>query len=274
MTLRAFLGLLDSRLLGEARQLFWPARCSGCDGYISDALVFCPECAPSITPLDDACPGCALPIGPAERAMPGRRESGPCESRPSRCQPCRRVPFAFAEAAVACEYGAALADAIVAMKHRGRRDLAARLARLLVEPLARVLAHGDFGRQDAIVPVPLHPRKLRRRGFNQALELGRAALRLLRGGPDGNAAARIPVLERTLLRRTRDTRELGHLGPIARLQEVAGAFAVADAVRLRGRRVLLIDDVFTTGATLNECAGVLRASGAREVRVVALARAV
>jgi len=175
---------------------------------------------------------------------------------------------------VACEYGAALADAIVAMKHRGRRDLAVRLARLMVQPLERVLVHGDFGRRDAIVPVPLHPRKLRRRGFNQALELGRAALRLARGRASGQGAVRFPVLERTLLLRTRDTRELGHLGPIARLQEVAGAFAVADPARVRGRRVLLIDDVFTTGATLNECAGVLRAAGARQVRVVALARAV
>jgi predicted amidophosphoribosyltransferase len=160
------------------------------------------------------------------------------------------------------------------MKHRGRRDLAARLAQLLVIPLARVLAHGDFSRQDAIVPVPLHPRKLRRRGFNQALELGRAALRLLRGRAGGEGTARLPALERTLLLRTRDTRELGHLGPIARLQEVAGAFAVVDPARVRGRRVLLVDDVFTTGATLNECAGVLRVAGAREVRVVALARAV
>ena len=93
-------------------------------------------------------------------------------------------------------------------------------------------------------------------------------------GRPGHGTARLPALERTLLLRTRDTRELGHLGPIARLQEIAGAFAVADPVRLRGRRVLLIDDVFTTGATLNECAGALRGSGAREVRVVALARAV
>jgi len=51
MTLRAFLGLLDSRLLAEARQLFWPARCAGCDDYISDSLLFCPDCAASVTPL-------------------------------------------------------------------------------------------------------------------------------------------------------------------------------------------------------------------------------
>jgi predicted amidophosphoribosyltransferase len=271
MTLHALLGLLDSRLLGELRQLFWPARCAGCDDYISDPLLFCPDCALSITPLADVCPGCALPRAPPEPPMPGREEGRPCQRQP--CHPCRRAPFAFAEAGVACEYGAALADAIVAMKHRGRRDLAPRLARLMVEPLARVLERGDFRREDAIVPVPLHPRKLRRRGFNQALELGRAALGQLRRQAGPKMAARLPALERSLLLRTRDTRELGHLGPFARLQEVAGAFAVADPARVRGRRVLLIDDVFTTGATLNECAGVLRAAGEREVRVVAVARA-
>ncbi len=260
MTLGSRIGLLPAWLLAEARQLFWPARCAACDDYISDPMLFCPECAPTLTPLSDACPGCALPAAPFELLR-------------GRCRSCRRVPFAFAEAGVACEYGAALADAIVAMKHRARRDLACRLARLLVEPMGRVLAHGRFGPGDAVVPVPLHPRKLRRRGFNQALELARGGMRLLRAG-EGVVAAGVPVLERSLLRRTRDTRELGHLGPIARLQEVAGAFAVAAPARLRGRRVLLIDDVFTTGATLNECAGVLCAAGAVEVRVVALARAV
>jgi ComF family protein len=258
MTLGSRIGLLPARLLAEARQLFWPARCAGCDDYISDPLLFCPECAPSVMRLSHACPACALPVAPLELLR-------------VRCRPCRHVPFAFAEAGVACEYGAALADAIVVMKHRGRRDLACRLARLLVEPMARVLGHGRFGPGDAIVPVPLHPRKLRRRGFNQALELARCAMRLLRAP---GAPGRLPLLERTLLRRTRDTRELGHLGPIARLQEIAGAFAVVDPARVRGRRVLLVDDVFTTGATLNECAGELRAAGAVEVRVVALARAV
>jgi ComF family protein len=247
-------------LLTETLQLFWPARCAGCDDHVPDQLLFCPSCASSVTPLSFSCPGCALPLA----------EHGPAGGR---CLVCRRVPFAFAEADVACEYGAALADAIISMKHGRRRDLAFRLARLLVEPFARALARGDLGPDDAVVPVPLHPRKLRRRGFNQALELARAALVLL-GRRAGSTARAPPVLERTVLRRIRDTRELGHLGPAARLCEVAGAFAVRDVARVRGRRVLLVDDVFTTGATLNECATALRVAGAREVRVVALARAV
>ncbi len=245
-------------LLLETAQLFWPARCAGCHEYVADDVVFCTSCAPSVTPLRDVCLGCALPSE---------------QSRPRACRACAR--FAFAGAEVACAYGAALADAIVAMKHRSRRDLARRLARLLVDPLARVLARGAFGHSDALAPVPLHPRRLRKRGFNQSLELVRGALSLLARHVDVRVAARLrPVLEPTLLRRTRDTRELGHLGPAARRREVAGAFAVRDAARVRGRRVVLVDDVFTTGATLDECARVLRAAGAVEVWVVALARAV
>jgi ComF family protein len=257
--------LTFSALLLETTQLFWPARCAGCHEYVADNVVFCASCALSVTPLRDVCLGCALPSE---------------HSRPRGCRACARACFAgfgfsFAGAEVACAYGAALADAIVAMKHRSRRDLARRLARLLVDPLARALARGAFGPGDALTPVPLHPRRLRKRGFNQSLELVRGALSLLARPVDVRAAPRLrPVLEPTLLRRTRDTRELGHLGPAARRREVAGAFAVRDAARVRGRRVVLVDDVFTTGATLDECARVLRAAGAVEVWVVALARAV
>ena len=249
-----------ARLLAEAAQLIWPARCAGCDHYVPDAALFCRWCAPSVSPLWAGCPGCALPVPEVDE--PG-----------GRCRACRRAPFAFVEAQAACEYGAALADAIVTMKHGGRRDLARRLARLLVDPLAQLLARGGFDAGDALVPVPLHPRKLRQRGFNQALELARAARGLLARRQPA-AAPRLPALERRLLQRIRDTRELGRQGPAARQAEVAGAFAVASGARVRGRRVLLLDDVFTTGATLNECARALRAAGAREVRVVALARAV
>jgi predicted amidophosphoribosyltransferase len=246
--------------LGATAQLFWPARCAGCDDYVPNDVLFCQPCAASVIPLWGHCAGCALPLDERDPAA-------------GRCRACRGMPFAFAEAEAACEYGAAIADAIVRMKHGGRRDLAHRLARLLADPVTRLLARGGFGPDDAVIPVPLHPRKLRRRGFNQALELARAALALL-ARQGGAGAPRLPVLERRLLRRTRDTRELGHLGPAARLCEVAGAFGVDDTARVRGRRVLLVDDVFTTGATLNECATALSSAGAREVRVVALARAV
>ena len=125
-----------------------------------------------------------------------------------------------------------------------------------------------------MVPVPLHARKLRERGFNQALELARWALVGLSRAPALRPSGGLPRLERSLLRRTRATRELGPSGPAARLSEVAGAFVVSDTARVRDRRVLLVDDVFTTGATFSECADALLAAGSAAVHVLALARAV
>jgi len=242
----------------EALQTLWPAGCAACDRAIPDQAIFCGACNLSINPLVGACAGCALPRG--------------AESR--RCGTCRRAPFPFAGAIGGFEYGEALAEAIVRMKHGGRRDLGRRLARLLVQPLAEALSRGGFEAGDAVVPVPLHPSKLRARGFNQALELARWAMAGLSAARALRSGDPLPRLEPRLLERTRITRELGHAGPAARLVEVAGAFSVGDPAQARDRRVLLIDDVFTTGATFTACANALLAAGARPVHALALARAV
>ena len=213
------------------------------------------------SPLVGACAGCALP-------QPDGDPAG------GRCAVCRRVPFPFRGAWAALEYGEAVAEAIVRMKHGGRRYLGRRLARLLVGPLAQALARAELGSDDLVLPVPLHPRRLRQRGFNQALELARWALRGVGRAPGRPPAGGLPRLARRLLRRIRATRALGHAGPAVRLAEVAGAFVVAGADRVRGRRCLLVDDVFTTGATFSECAEALLRAGARSVDVLALARAV
>jgi predicted amidophosphoribosyltransferase len=245
-------------------QLLWPARCAACDRGVGDGPIFCVECTPSLSALMGACPGCALP-------------RGDWNVRAGRCGLCRRIPFSFNEAHASYEYGAALADAIVRMKN-GQRYMARRLGPLLVPALMDAVVRGGFGADDVVVPVPLHARRLRERGFNQALELVRAAMRDVRRTPSLKVAAPrgLPRLERRLLHRTRATKALGHAGPAARLAEVAGAFAVppTDAERVRYRRVLLVDDVLTTGATLNECAGALMDAGARSVHALALARAV
>ncbi len=305
---------LWATLVSEALQTVWPAGCAACDRTIPEQALFCGACNLSINPMVGACAGCALPLG-----------GGAAE----RCPTCRRVPFPFAGATSGFEYGEALAEAVVRMKHGGRRDLARRLARLLVHPLAETLSRGEFDGGDLVVPVPLHPARLRARGFNQAHELARWALAGLSAaravsspwrksdraetgaaGPDARSSgapntggiqassdaadgpappvsatrrlsppavrpgAPLPRLDGALLRRIRLTRELGHAGPAARLAEVAGAFGVGDADRARGRRVLVIDDVFTTGATFSACADALLAAGARAVHVLALARAV
>jgi ComF family protein len=147
---------------------------------------------------------------------------------------------------------------VVRLKHKERADIAAALGRLLAPAL-------ELDSVDAVLPVPLHARRLRDRGYNQALALARAAIRQV-GHP------RPPVWVDTL-NRVRDTPILGSASPERRRALVAGAFSVARPWRIHGRRVLVVDDVMTTGATLSACALTLREAGAAEVRVAVLARA-
>jgi ComF family protein len=225
--------------LAFAAQLLWPARCAGCDERVNPAATFCPPCEATLVPLAGACPTCALP-----------REGDSCR--------CAADPFPFSQARAAFAYGAAVSDALLRFKHGGRLDLARPLGRSLWPALEPLLEGAD-----AVLPVPLHPRRLRARGFNQALELARAALKR-RTSP--------PVWVDTL-RRVRDTPVLGRLSPRERRALVCAAFAVPDGDRVRGRVLVVVDDVMTTGATLAGCAAALRSAGATEVRVASFARA-
>ncbi len=161
----------------------------------------------------------------------------------------------------ALAYGGAVARAIVRMKYESRPDLARPLADLLwraLEPRAPSL------RDSIVVPVPLHPHRLAERGFNQsALIGGRVAGRL--GAQFGPMA----------LARTRGTLQQATLEREARVANVAGAFVVRDRDLVRDSAVLLVDDVQTTGATLDACAAVLLDAGASAVTraVVAAAKA-
>jgi ComF family protein len=114
---------------------------------------------------------------------------------------------------------------------------------------------------DLIVPVPLHKKRLRQRGFNQALELARLFFPLEK--------ARIRP---TILMRTRWTTPQAGLGGRERRRNLAGAFQVGDGEKILAKKILLVDDVFTTGSTVNECAKVLRQSGAADIQVLTLAR--
>ena len=252
-------------MLAKSLELVWPATCAACDRPVPEEVLFCAACNLSINPLVAACAGCALPRNLAAWVRDAWQD---------RCGRCRRVPLAFASASAGFEYGEALAEAILQMKHGGRRDLARRLARMLVPPLADLSGRIELGGDDLVVPVPMHVSRLRARGFNQALELARWAMIGLKRAGRAKPAGGVPRLERSLLHRTHATRELGHAGPGARLAEVAGAFLVSDTGRVRGRRVLLVDDVMTTGATASECTDALRRAGATEVHVLVLARAV
>lgn len=152
-------------------------------------------------------------------------------------------------------YGGALARAVRRLKYEERPDLAGPLGRLLGSA-ARGLA------ADLVVPVPLHPHKLRSRGYNQAALLAAAVARELEA----------PLAARMLMR-TRDTNAQAHLDRAGRLANLDGAFRVRAPDGVRGRRVVLVDDVCTTGSTLGACRAALLAAGASAVTAVVLARA-
>jgi len=148
-----------------------------------------------------------------------------------------------------------LARAIQLLKYGSRRPIAATLARLLAE-------HYPFTGEATLVPVPLHPSRLRQRGFNQAALL---AVHLGR-------RRRLPVVLRALLKR-HPTPAQAALRAVDRWRNLDATFAVRDPRAVEGRRIVLIDDVLTTGATAHACAVALHAAGAAAVDVYTVARA-
>jgi ComF family protein len=179
------------------------------------------------------------------------------------CGGCRRRPFPFSHAYAPLAYGGSLSQALLRFKHGGHRHVARALGPKLVGPLSKAAEQGA----DLVLPVPLHPRRLHQRGFNQTLELIRAAQRLVQ------RETRLTIVCDALIR-SKDTPMLGHASPAKRSELVRGAFALARPHRVAGHHVLLVDDVMTSGATLAECARALLAGGVRQVSVAALARAI
>jgi ComF family protein len=177
-----------------------------------------------------------------------------------RCGACRAHPPPFDHARAIGRYEGPLRQAIHLLKYRGKLYLKQPLLRLAI---AHFDAHFPGTVFDAIIPVPLHRERLMQREFNQAAVLAQGLARHLN----------VPVLERLLVR-VRSTRPQVELSGSERRQNVRQAFAVTNAVALRDAVVLVVDDVLTTGTTLGEAAMTLKAAGAKQVDVFALARVV
>lgn len=176
------------------------------------------------------------------------------------CANCRDMDWSFHSARSAVVARDTVMEVIHRYKYQRAMWFEPFLADLLITAAGPVL---DGQRPDLIVPVPLHPTKRREREFNQAERL---ADRL-------GAATRIPVNKR-LVRRIRPTRTQTQLNRQERLANVHNAFGLWDGQRLNSERIVLVDDVFTTGATTSACAGALVAAGAGEVWVWTVARGV
>lgn len=185
------------------------------------------------------------------------------ESEP-RCGLCRRVEPAFARAVAYGSYEGGLRELIHLLKYGGVRPAANVLGRMLAEAITTLVPEFPMD-QVAVVPVPLHRTKLRQRGFNQAEAIARAAMKLNRAPDRLRLCAGV-------LERKRETPSQTGLTSHQRRENLRGSFAVAQPEAVKAREVLVVDDVYTTGATVSECARVLRRAGATKVWVATVAR--
>lgn len=211
----------------------------------------CPDCLADLPWLPPACAGCALPL--ATGLDTACEESGDSEGA-ERCPDCRLTPPPWSRAFALFRYEFPVDRLIAALKYHGRLPLATSFGHLLADRLPPGI------RPDVVLPVPVHPRRLRRRGCNQAALLARVVARGQRCDIDVSS-----------LRRRRDTAMQKSLDPQARRDNLANAFAWCGP-SLAGRHVLLVDDVMTTGATLACLSLLLRTAGAGEISVLAVAR--
>ena len=223
--------------------LVLPPRCPGCGEIVGTLHSFCAPCWSKLDFLaESGCTVCGIPLEVAD----GRTCAG-CMARAPR--------IARTRAAVA--YGEIARALAIRLKYGRKVALAKAMARYMT-PLLGELPHGSL-----LVPVPLHRGRLAGRGFNQSLLIAREMARV-RGIAVGSR----------LLRRTRPTPPLKGMSFAQRRRTVAGAFATRSGVDLRGRTIVLIDDVLTTGSTANACARALRRAGAARVELICWARVV
>ena len=235
--------------------LIYPPRCGVChaflggDGAVHEGVQIdlcrpcLNACAEAASPL---CPFCGRPFG-----------SGGGEDHA--CADCLAAAPLYDIARALYIYQDPVMTAVHELKYRKKTYLARSFGPLLASYAATWL--GSHGDALVAMPVPLHPRRLRERGFNQSLLLAR------------HVAARLGAdLDCLSLRRTRFTQPQTGLTGEERKKNVRKAFAVVEKAAIRGSSVLLIDDVATTGSTLNECAGALKKAGVKEVLCLVLAR--
>jgi ComF family protein len=236
-------GLWKSRFA----DLLFPPLCMSCREPLGIGQGLCPSCWNRIAFLDGPmCDCCGVPF-----------DVDPGEG--TRCAGCLARPPAYDRARAIFAYDEHSRGPILALKHADRLDLAPGFARWLERAGRPLLAATDL-----LVPVPLHRLKLWQRRYNQAAELARLLARI-----------KAKPLAVAVLERSRQTKSQGEMTSAAgRRRNVSGAFRVRDPERVRGRSILLIDDVLTTGATAEACARALKRAGAAKVEILALARVV
>jgi len=230
--------------------LLYPPLCRSCRRRIPehDGRNFCDECWKQIEFIRE--PTCRICGASLEDYLPEGRK----------CPWCPLEEIAFDQAAAVARYDGVLREAIHWFKFRYKVGLKASLGKLMLQGLED---HYSAERFEVIVPVPLHWWRRRQREFNQAYLLAEPLAK----------AREIPLLEQLIVRRRRTRPQSRIVSHPDRRRNIAGAFAVREPDTLRGKSVLLVDDLYTSGSTVNECARVLKEAGAKRVCVLTLARA-
>jgi ComF family protein len=224
--------------------LVFPPRCPLCGEGLSAQVGLCGACWGELTiPGDPACALCQRPFGDG---MPDGLT----------CAPCMQQPPKHDGIAAGTLYNEASRRLVLAFKHGGRIALAPMMARLMAAKL-------EAGSGWIVVPVPLHRWRLWKRGYNQAALLAREIAKLCGA-----------TLEVDLLQRRKSTRTLGRLGRKARARALSGAIVAnpRHGQKLRGAKVVLVDDVLTSGATSDACVSALKRAGAERVVVACFSR--
>jgi ComF family protein len=235
--------MLLNNWLTNIQDWLLPRLCPACGEPTGAGRELCPGCERTLPVLLHACPRCAIPYEHPD--MHGE------------CGACQKQPPAFAHTVALYRYAPPVDHFIRELKFHQRLGLARLLGERLTQRLVR-----ETSRPDLIIPVPLHGARLRERGYNQALEIARPVAHTLG----------LPLDFRSLVR-VRATAPQTGMTVAARRKNLRGAFALRDDAAARNLRVALVDDVMTTGSTVQAAAQCLRAAGAREVEIWAIARA-
>lgn len=227
----------------------FPPLCHVCRSFIPDAgpVHICPSCREQMQMVGSPlCQLCGIPFQGA--------------GKDHLCGACLQGRPSFDAARAAFAYDGHCRELIHAFKYRNKTHLRRPLALMTIASLTEFAISRS---PELIVPVPLHVKRLRSRGFNQAVLLGELLA----------TEWHLP-LDRRALQRIRWTEPQISLTADERRHNLKGAFAVADGAKVKGKRVLLVDDVLTTGSTAEECSRVLKRAGATDVTVITVARAV
>jgi ComF family protein len=243
----------------------FPTDCRACGGPLLRAgfSPVCDQCIDSVQKQSmTLCGRCGEALD-----MEGVRFAGQFPVEGLLCSPCRMAPPEFERAVAYAVYQGELREMVHLLKYERMSAVARPLGRMLARAIEMIEA--ETGKDLLVVAVPLFPSKERERGYNQAVLLSDAALaELKKSRPEWRLQAAHGVI-----RRVKDTRSQFELTPKGRRRNLQGAFAVADGLALKGREVLLVDDIYTTGATARACSRILRQAGASKVWVATVSRA-